>query len=111
MTSDYITPEQRLNPRPRWMDFFGVVWLKYQYRIACWEIDKQAKHAAEWRFVQLQCQDRLRQLGVDPNSQPENITHIFELWVAAGLIVAVGILCLLYVAYRDALIQLVQGAM
>ena len=111
MTHDYITPAERLSPRSRWMDFFGIVWLKYQYRIACWEIDKQARHAAEWRWVQLQCQDKLKQLGIDPNEKPENITHLFELWVLAGILAGLGLIAVLFSAYREALLQLIQEAM
>lgn len=107
---DYVSSAERLSP-PRFVNFIGEVWLRYQLKCAQWEMESQAKKAAEWRFVVLQCQDKLRQLGVDPQEQVEDITKMLEVWLFAALIV-VSLFCgLMFMLYREALADLIRNSM
>ena len=97
--------------RRKWYDFFGELWLRYQYRVACWEIERQAKHAAEWRWAQMVALDKLRQLGVNPEEYPEDLTRMFEVWLVAGFLLLAGLACFLFVQYRETLVEVVRRAM
>ena len=109
---DYVTPNERVNPRQnRFLDWCGEIMLRWKYRIACFELEKQNKHAAEWLWVKMVAGDKLKELGINPEIQPEPLFKHLEVWfLVAGVILA--LLCwFLYAESKATLIELIQGSM
>ena len=115
MTHDYITPAERLRPpRRRLSNFLLEVWLRYDLRCSRFELEKfeealKTDVASQWRDKVVKLKDKLAQLGVDPEQAPEDLTRMFEVYLVAGLLVAVMFGAWMFTLYRDALVRLIGG--
>jgi len=109
---DSATPDERVNPQEsRFLKWCGEIWLRYQYRIACWELDKQAKHSAEWMWVKMVSADKLKLMGIDPELQPEPLLKHLEVWLYVVIFSLVGLIIIEIVSIRDILVGFIQGRM
>lgn len=111
--TDYITPQERVNPvqRSRVGRFVLALWWRYVWRCHRWEFLK-AKHAKayeiaiSWVEDMEACERKLFELGVKP-SEVESIQNYFEVWLLALIVIACSLAGWMFTLYRQALLDII----
>ena len=114
---DAISPAERLNPPSlfrRWCtNFFLEIWCRYDLKCARWEYE-QAKEgkawllAAKWMGQVENLEELLKRLGVDPRTEPEDLTKSFEVWLMAAAVVLTFLAVVAFNLYRSSLLELLK---
>ena len=118
MIGDTVTAKQRLNPPSlfmRWcINFISELIWRYQLKCARFEYQK-AKDArafsiaTEWMQHVENLEELLKRLGVDPREEPEDLTKSFDVYLFAGVLIAVLLFGFMVNLYRSALKDLLGG--